>query len=179
MRTHFLKLIEDEIKLAKRKKPAKIIIKLNSLVDQVLIGKLYEAAHFGVEINLIIRGICCAITRNKWFKQPINAISIVDEYLEHARIFVFFNGGQPKIYTSSADWMVRNLDHRVEAALPILDPIVQQEILDMLNIELSGNVKARILDNKQRNKYVERHEDTPIIRSQFERYQYLKRQKYT
>lgn len=178
MRTHFIKLIEDEIKLAKRKKPAKIIIKLNSLVDQVLIGKLYEAAHFGVEVNLIIRGICCAITRNKWFKQPINAISIVDEYLEHARIFVFFNGGQPKIYTSSADWMVRNLDHRVEAALPILDPIVQQEILDMLHIELSGNVKARILDNKQRNKYVERHDDTPMIRSQKERYQYLKNQKY-
>lgn len=174
MRSHFIKLIDEEIKAAKRKKPAAITIKLNSIVDETLIGKLYEAAHFGVKIHLIIRGICCAITKNKWFKEQINAISIVDEYLEHARIFVFHNNGNSKVYISSADWMVRNLDHRVEAALPILDDSVKQEILDMLAIELKGNVKSRILDNKQKNKYVERHENEPEFRSQHQRYLYLK-----
>lgn len=178
MRSFFIDLIDKEIAAAKRKKPASIIIKLNSLVDHDFIAKIYEAARVGVEVKLIIRGICCAITEQKAFKAPIRAISIVDEYLEHARVFVFHNGGKQKVYISSADWMVRNLDHRIEAACPIVDPEIQQELIDMLNIQLSGNVKARILDNEQRNEYVQRGAEDPIVRSQMEIYSYMEQKKY-
>lgn len=178
MRDFFIKLIDKEIAAAKKKKPASFTIKLNSLVDHAFIAKIYEAARVGVEVNLIIRGICCAITEQKAFKKPIKAISIVDEYLEHARIFVFHNGGKPKVYISSADWMVRNLDHRVEAACPIVDPEIQQELIDMLNIQLSGNVKARILDNEQKNEYVQRGPKEQVIRSQMEIYSYMEQKKY-
>ncbi len=171
MREAFLKLIEQEIKNAKRKKTAEIIIKLNSLVDRTLINKLYEAAHFGVKVQLIIRGICCAVTKNSKFRTPIRAISIVDRYLEHSRVFYFYNNNSPKVYVSSADWMVRNLDHRVETAFEIEDPALKQEITDLLLIELSENVKARILDNKQRNHYVETAGES--FRAQEERYYYL------
>lgn len=95
---------------------------MNSLSDESLIEKLYEAAKSGVKINLVIRGIFCMLTENKKFIHPVKAISIVDEYLEHARIFIFHNGGNEKVYISSADWMVRNLDHRVEATCPVKDP---------------------------------------------------------
>lgn len=173
MRNHFIKLIDNEIKNAKRHRTAGITIKLNSLVDEDLIGKLYEAAHFGVEVNLILRGICCAITKNRWFRHPINALSIVDEYLEHARIFVFQNQDNPLVYISSADWMVRNLDHRVETAIPIFDTAIKTEIIDILNIQLKENVKGRILDNKQKNKYIQKHEFEPTVRSQLATYEYL------
>ncbi len=178
MRDFFIKLIDKEIVAAKKKKPASFTIKLNSLVDHAFIAKIYEAARVGVEVNLIIRGICCAVTEQKAFKKPIKAISIVDEYLEHARIFVFHNGGKPKVYISSADWMVRNLDHRVEAACQIVDPEIQQELIDMLNIQLSGNVKARILDNEQKNEYVQRDPKEQIVRSQMEIYSYMEQKKY-
>lgn len=178
MRDFYIDLIDKEIAAAKKKKPASFIIKLNSLVDQAFITKIYEAAKVGVDVKLIIRGICCAVTEQKAFKKQIKAISIVDEYLEHARIFVFHNGGKPKVYISSADWMVRNLDHRVEAACPIVDPDIQQELIDMLNIQLSGNVKARILDNEQKNEYVERGPKEPIVRSQMEIYSYMEQKKY-
>lgn len=178
MRDFFIKLIDKEIAAAKKKKPASFTIKLNSLVDHAFIAKIYEAARVGVEVNLIIRGICCAITEQKAFKKPIKAISIVDEYLEHARIFVFHNDGKPKVYISSADWMVRNLDHRVEAACPIVDPEIQQELIDMLNIQLSGNVKARVLDNEQKNEYVQRDPKEQIVRSQMEIYSYMEQKKY-
>lgn len=174
MRDSFMKLIDVEIRNAKKKKPAAIIIKLNSLVDKALINKLYEAAHFGVQVQLIIRGICCAITRHKKFKTPIHAISIVDKYLEHSRIFYFCNNHQPRVFVSSADWMVRNLDHRVETAFEIYDKPLKEELIDMLAIELHENVKARILDNKQRNKYVIVPETEKTFRSQFKRYEYLK-----
>jgi len=174
MRSFWIPLIDKEIKAAKAGKEASMILKMNSLVDAALIQKLYEAATAGVEVHLIVRGICCVLTRQKTFARPIHAISIIDEYLEHARVFVFHNGGNPKVYISSADWMVRNLDHRVEAACPILDKEIRQELIDILHIQLSENVKGRILDNKQKNEYVEKqHEDMPDIRSQIEIYDYL------
>jgi len=173
MRRFFIGMIDKEIKAAKAKKDAAMTIKLNSLVDKDFIEKLYEAANAGVKVNLIVRGICCAVTRQKTFKQPIKAISIIDEYLEHARVFVFHNNGDPKVFISSADWMIRNLDHRIEAACPIFDKEIAQELIDILNIQLSENVKGRILDNLQRNQYIEPLDGEKEHRSQEEIYEYL------
>jgi len=173
MRRYFVALIDKEIEAAKKKKTGSIIVKLNSLVDQLLIDKLREAAIAGVKVQLIIRSICCINTEEKAYKKDIKAISIIDEYLEHARVFVFHNGGKPKVYISSADWMVRNLDHRIEAACPILDPYLQQQLIDMLNIQLSENVKGRILNNEQDNTYVPEKDGDLEVRSQVALYNYL------
>ncbi|RYY63788.1 MAG: polyphosphate kinase 1, partial [Chitinophagaceae bacterium] len=121
MRRQLMALINREIKSARNRKHASIILKLNSLSDEELIMKLDEAARAGVEIKLILRGICCMYTENKKFKKHIQAISIIDEYLEHARVLIFHNGGNTRMYISSADWMVRNIDHRIEAACPIFE----------------------------------------------------------
>lgn len=172
MRKAITGFINKEIKAARNKKYAAITLKLNSLSDILLIEKLDEAARAGVEIKMIIRGICCMYTESKKFKIPVQAISIVDEYLEHARIMIFHNEGNEKVYISSADWMVRNIDHRVEAAAPILEKEMQQEIKDLLNIQLSDNIKARILDNDLSNQYINPR-NTKKIRSQVEIYNYL------
>ncbi len=164
--------INREIKYAKSKKQAGITVKLNSLSDIHLIEKLYEAATAGVEIKMIVRGIFCAKIENKKFKKMITAISIVDEYLEHARVIIFHNGGKQKVFISSADWMVRNLDHRIEATVPVNDPVIKQEIIDIINIQLMDNVKARILDNELANNYVTSARKK-MIRSQVETYHYL------
>jgi polyphosphate kinase len=177
MRKHFQMLIDKEIKSAYEGKHASIILKLNSLSDEELIIKLYEAARAGVKIKMIIRGICCMFTENKKFKKKVKAISIVDEYLEHARVMIFNHDGKEKVFISSADWMLRNLDHRVEAACPVTDKEIQQELKDILNIQLSDNVKARILDNELSNTYVE-NSDTKKVRSQIETYNYLLKKKY-
>ena len=166
------KLIQNEIKNAKRGKPASIIAKMNSLSDEEIIEQLYDAAKEGVEVKLIIRGIFCMQSQSDKFKKPVTAISIIDEYLEHARVFVFHNGGKEKVYISSADWMVRNLDHRVEATCPILDDRLKQELKDILNIQLQDNVKARVLNNELSNDYVQNDHAT-TIRSQVETYNYL------
>jgi polyphosphate kinase len=178
MRSTMLSLIDKEIKIAKKKKPASVIVKLNSLVDTVLIEKLYSAAKAGVDIKMVIRGICCAYTEEKAFKDHIKAISIIDNYLEHARVLVFGNGNDPQVFISSADWMVRNLDHRVEAACPIYDREIRQELIDILNIQLAENVKGRVLDNEQSNSYVQREEDKPEVRSQVATYKYLHNKHY-
>jgi len=178
MRTVMLSLINKEIRAAKRKKPASVIVKLNSLVDIVLIEKLYDAAKAGVDIKMVIRGICCAYTEQKAFKGNIYAISILDEYLEHARVMVFGDGKDPQVFISSADWMVRNLDHRVETACPIYDKDIKQELIDILNIQLAENVKGRILDNEQVNGYVEQEEHKPVVRSQEAIYKYLHNKSY-
>jgi polyphosphate kinase len=171
MRKQLEALINIEIKNAKAKKDAEITVKVNSISDATLINKLYEAATAGVKINLIIRSIFCAVMENKKFKHPVKAISIVDEYLEHARVLIFHNGGKEKVFISSADWMVRNLDHRVEAALPILDTTIKQEIKDIINIQLKDNVKARTLNNELSNNYVSYA--SKKVRSQIETYHYL------
>ncbi|MEO5942872.1 MAG: polyphosphate kinase 1 [Ferruginibacter sp.] len=174
MRKQMLSLITKEIKAAKNKKDASIILKLNSLSDTILIEKLYEAAKAGVTIKMVIRGICCMFTENKKFKHHLQAISIIDEYLEHARVLIFHNGGHEKVYISSADWMVRNIDHRIEVACPILEKNIRNEIIDILNIQLNDNVKARILDDEQTNTYVNPRNKVKI-RSQVETYNYLYR----
>lgn len=174
MRKQMLTLINKEIKTAKNKKEAAIILKLNSLSDTVLIEKLYEAAKAGVNIKMIIRGICCMLTQNKKFKHPVLAISIVDEYLEHARVMVFKNGGRQKVFISSADWMVRNIDHRIEVTCPIIEKNIRTELIDILNIQLNDNTKARILDNEQSNNYINPRNKVKI-RSQVETYNYLYR----
>jgi polyphosphate kinase len=172
LRKELYKQISREIKQAKLKKPASILLKMNSLSDEELIYRLNEAAQAGVEITLIIRGICCIFAENKKFIHPIVAISIVDEYLEHARVFIFHNGGKEKVYISSADWMVRNLDHRIEATCPVLDEQIQQELKDILAIQLTDNVKARWLNNDLSNEY-KRDKLQKKVRSQIEIYNYL------
>jgi len=168
MRNSIIQLIENEIKAAKEGKVAKIIIKLNALTDITLIEHLYKAAKANVEVHLIIRGILTLKLNN----QKINAISIVDQYLEHARVLIFHNRGNEKVYISSADWMVRNLDHRIEVATPILDASIKKEMIEIINIQLQDNQKARILDTELLNKYV------PSVgkkhKSQEETYNYLK-----
>lgn len=166
--------INKEIKAAKHKKEASIILKINSLSDELLIERLHEAAKAGVEVKMIIRGICCMYTENKKFKIPVQAISIIDEYLEHARVMIFHNGGKERVFISSADWMVRNIDHRIEAACPILEKKLQQELKDLLNIQLQDNSKARILDNELSNQYVVAQNKSKF-RSQVETYNYLYR----
>ena len=178
MRKQLSRLINKEIKNAQENKSATILLKMNSLSDEKLILKLYSAARSGVKIKLIIRGICCMYTQNKKFSKKVKAISIVDEYLEHARVFVFNNDGKESIYISSADWMVRNIDHRIEVACPVFDKEIKEELMDILNIQLSDNVKARILNNAQSNEYVVPGKE-PIVRSQLETYHYLLNKKYT
>ncbi|MBS1511738.1 MAG: polyphosphate kinase 1 [Bacteroidetes bacterium] len=176
MRQQLMQLVQKEIQAAKNKKPAAITLKVNSLSDEQLIEKLYEAARAGVIINLVIRGICCMLTENAKFKE-VYAISIVDEYLEHARVMIFHNNGKEKVFISSADWMVRNIDHRIEAACPIFEKNIQQELKDIIQIQLSDNIKARILDNELSNLYVNPR-NTKKVRSQLETYNYLHRKSH-
>jgi len=174
LRRQLIQLIDREIKTATSKKPAAITLKLNSLSDELLINKLYDAARAGVEINMVIRGIFCMLTENKKFKIPVHAISIIDEYLEHARVMIFYNGGKEKVFISSADWMVRNLDHRVEVACPIFEKDIQEELKDILRIQLSDNIKARKLDNNLDNQYINPR-NKKKVRSQVDTYNYLYR----
>ena len=172
MRKIITLFINKEIKAAKNKKHAAITLKLNSLSDVLLIEKLDEAARAGVEIKMIIRGICCMYTESKKYKIPVQAISIIDEYLEHSRVMIFHNGGNEKVYISSADWMIRNIDHRIEAACPVLEKELQQELKDLLNIQLHDNIKAREIDNDLSNQYINPR-NTKKVRSQVETYYYL------
>jgi len=174
-RKEFQKLVAKEVKNAKEGKPASMTLKMNSLSDENMIESLYEAARAGVEVKLIIRGICCMFTENKKFIKPVQAISIVDEYLEHARLYIFHNDGNEKVFISSADWMTRNIDHRVEATCPILDENIKKVLKTILEIQLNDNVKARILDNDLSNWYV-RDKTKRRVRSQVDIYQYLYQQ---
>lgn len=173
MRDYFLQCIDTEIRAARNGHFAEIKIKLNSLVDKKLIEKLYEAATEGVRVHLIVRGVCCAVTRHSSYKRPIHAISIIDEYLEHARVFIFHNRGTPRVFISSADWMVRNLDHRIEVACPITPRKLKKELIDIINLQLSENVKGRVLDNDQKNHYVRQRGNLPAVRTQRAIYHYL------
>lgn len=171
LKLEMLRLIDEEIKSARKRKPCGITLKMNSLSDEDMILKLYDAARAGVPIRLIVRGIFCMRSQNKKFKQPVRAISIVDEYLEHARVWVFHNRGKEKVYISSADWMLRNLEHRVEATCQVMDEEIKQELKDILNIQLQDNVKARWLDNDLNNEYV--RTTRKKVRSQVETYNFL------
>jgi polyphosphate kinase len=166
-------LIDAEIKNRREGMPSGIKLKLNSLSDFKMIDKLYEASRAGVPIKLIVRGICCLIPGVKGMSENIEAISIVDKYLEHPRLFIFENGGDPKIYISSADFMGRNLDNRVEITCPVYDAEIKKELDDTFEISWADNVKARIIAGKSKNAY--RRNDKPKVRSQFELYEYYKR----
>jgi polyphosphate kinase len=172
LRRELNKLISKEIRNARAGLPAAVTLKMNSLSDEELINRLYEAGKAGVQIKLIIRGIFCMYSENKRFPKPVRAVSIIDEYLEHARVFIFHNNGDDKVFISSADWMVRNLDHRVEATCPIMDENIKKVLKNILEIQLNDNVKARILDNELSNRYV-RDKKQKKIRSQVEIYNYL------
>lgn len=150
-RKRLLKLIELEMEHAAKGKPSGILLKMNSLVDEEMISKLYDASSAGVKIRIIVRGICALVPGVPGLSDNIEAISIIDKYLEHSRIFIFENGGDPLYYFSSADWMARNLDHRIEVTCPIYDPRLQRELLDMMMIQWSDSVKARIIDAAQTN----------------------------
>ena len=171
MRSKFNKLIDREITNAEDGKVAFIKIKLNSLTDIQLIDKLYDASNSGVKIQLQIRGICSLIPGVKGMSANIEAISIVDNYLEHSRVYIFGNENDPEVYISSADFMTRNIDGRVEVTCPIYDERIKNELIDNFNIGWKGNVKARLHSEKLDNKYRVRG-DSPVFRAQQETYNY-------
>ena len=166
-------LIDNEITNATKGLEASITVKINNLVDEGVIARLYRASQAGVKINMIVRGMCSLITGVKNLSTNINIRSIVDRYLEHPRVMIFHNNGDEKIYISSADWMTRNLDHRIEVATPIFSKKLKKVIKDLIDIQFNDNVKARIIDEKQTNRYVERTATQREIRSQMEIYEYL------
>ena len=147
-------------------------MKLNSLADKEIIDLLYKASQRGVKVRLVVRGINCLIPGKKGLSENIECVSIIDKFLEHPRIYWFKNGGEDKVYISSADMMTRNLDHRVEVACPILDKELKQMVMDTFNISFNDNVKARIIDENDSLTY--RKNDEPKNRSQFTTYDYLK-----
>jgi polyphosphate kinase len=154
-RNKFTDLIETEIVNAQAGKEAFIILKLNSLQDNKMINLLYKANKAGVKIRLLIRGICCLVPGIKGQSEHIKVTSIVDRFLEHGRVYIFANGGKNKMYIGSADWMTRNLDHRIEVIVPILDKDIFNTIKTLMRLQLDDSIKARIIDSKQENKYVE------------------------
>lgn len=174
LRDRLLSMIDREIHHAEMGREAYMILKMNSLEDRDMIEKLYQASQAGVRIYLIIRGICCLRPAVEELSERISAISIVDRYLEHARIFLFGNSGQEEIYLASADWMTRNLDHRIEVAFPLTDPGTAGQIRKFLELQLAGNLKARILDTGQENQYVTREPHQPFIQAQQAFYEYLR-----
>lgn len=173
MRKQFMQMITTEIKNAKSGQDAYIYIKVNNLVDQGMINHLYSASKAGVKIKLIVRGICSLKVGVKGLSDNIEGISIVDKYLEHTRFMIFCNGGDEQYFITSADWMTRNLDHRVEVACPIYDKDIQNELRTMFDIQWRDNVKARILDPLQKNNY--KFDDSVVkTRAQVEFYNYLR-----
>lgn len=175
-RNKLYKLIDREIMHALSGKSTYINLKMNSLSDPRMIDKLYDASRAGVKIKLIIRGICCLIPGVKGMSENIEAISIVDNFLEHSRIFIFGNNGNPEVYISSADFMTRNIDARVEVTCPIYDERIKQELIESFEVGWKGNVKARLHSEKLDNKYRVRDENERIFRAQLETYNYYRNQ---
>ncbi|MEI8115024.1 MAG: polyphosphate kinase 1 [Bacteroidia bacterium] len=174
MRNFFLNKIDQEIANAKKGKKAYMILKMNSLIDQEMIDRLYKASQAGVTIQLIIRGIFGLKTDDPVLSKNIEAISIVDKFLEHTRVFLFANGGKEDIYISSADWMTRNLNRRIEVACPIHSPEIRNELKELLRIQLRDNTKARILDSELTNAYNNPNNGTRY-RAQVDYHNYIKK----
>ncbi|ALJ03950.1 polyphosphate kinase [Pseudalgibacter alginicilyticus] len=164
------KLIDNEIANVKNGKPGYIRLKMNSISSYVMVDKLYEASKAGVKIQMIVRGICCLIPGVKGMSENIEVISVIDKFLEHSRVYIFGNNNNPKVYISSADWMTRNIDNRVEVSCPIYDESIKKEIIETFNICWRDNVKARLIDDSTLNKY--RVNDNQKVRSQVETYNY-------
>jgi len=173
LRSSFTEMIDNEIKNVHDGKKAEITIKLNSLEDRKMIKKLYEASQAGVKIRIIVRGICCLIPGLKGVSEKISAVSIVDRFLEHARIYVFHNNGNKLMYVASADWMRRNLNRRIEVAFPILDNNLKSFLLKVIELQWNDNIKSRKIDTAQKNKYKTSRRKINI-RSQYEIYNYFK-----
>ena len=171
-RSRFNKLIDREIMNASEGKEAFMKLKMNSLSDFEMIDKLYSASNAGVKIQLEVRGICSLVPGIPGMSENIEAISIVDNYLEHSRLYIFGNDGDPEVYISSADFMTRNLDGRVEVTCPIYDPEIKQELMDNFDLGWKGNVKARYHSENMDNKYRVRKDNEPIFRAQLETYKY-------
>ena len=167
------RLIDNEIKNAKAGKQAYMILKMNSLADESLINKLYQASNAGVKIKMIIRGMCCLVPGEKGFSENIEVISIVDKYLEHARVHIYCNGGNELLYLTSADFMTRNIDNRIEVGFPVYDEQLHKEIKDIINIQLKDNTKAREINSHNTNKY-HKTNSAESHRAQIEIYNYLK-----
>ncbi|WP_298417288.1 polyphosphate kinase 1 [uncultured Kordia sp.] len=167
-RSTFLELIDNEIKNARAGKEAYIVLKLNSLQDKRMIDALYEASNAGVKIELVIRGICCVVPGIEGQSEHITIKSVLGQFLEHARVYIFGNDGNEKMYIGSADWMTRNLDHRIEVIAPILDADIHARVKSYVQWQLDDTVKARIIDAKQKNKYVKL--DANAIHSQKKAY---------
>jgi len=174
-RNFFIQKINREIRNAKLGKEAWAIIKLNSLVDKKITRKLYEASQAGVKIKIIARGICVLIPGIEGVSDNIEAYSIVDRFLEHSRIYIFCNDGDNEYFTSSADWMQRNFDHRIEVSTPIYDKEIQKELMTMIQIQLRDNCKARIIGRENVNQYRKLNPGEKT-RSQFEIYDYFRKQ---
>ncbi|WP_425889840.1 polyphosphate kinase 1 [Aeromonas veronii] len=173
-RRQLYRLIDNELSNAKAGQPSGIILKINNLVDKDLINRLYAAGQAGVPIQMIIRGMCALRPGVPGLSDNIKVISIIDRFLEHPRVMVFHNKGNPQLYISSADWMSRNIDGRIEVGTPIYDERLKQRIMDILDLQLSDTCKARVIDADQQNEYVKRG-NRRKIRSQVAIYDYLKR----
>ncbi|BCO13128.1 polyphosphate kinase 1 [Aeromonas hydrophila] len=173
-RRQLYRLIDNELANAKAGQPSGITLKINNLVDRDLINRLYAAGQAGVPIQMIIRGMCALRPGVPGLSDNIRVISIIDRFLEHPRVMVFHNKGNPQLYISSADWMSRNIDGRIEVGTPIYDERLKQRILDILELQLSDTCKARVIDADQQNEYVKRG-NRRKIRSQVAIYDYLKR----
>lgn len=164
------KLIDKEIGKVKKGEEGFIRLKMNSISSYIMVDKLYEASNAGVKIQMIVRGICCLIPGLKGLSENIEVISVVDKFLEHSRVYIFGKEENQKVFISSADWMTRNIDNRVEVTCPIYDEDIKKEIIDTFNISWSDNVKARLLNISENNDY--KTDDKPTVRSQFAMYDY-------
>ena len=169
-KTKLFSLIDKEIENAKNGKNAYIKLKMNSISSYKMVDKLYEASRAGVKIQMIVRGLCCLVPGVEGMSENIEIISIVDKFLEHTRLYVFSNNDNPLVYISSADWMTRNIEHRVEVSCPIYDEDMKQELQDLFDICWNDNVKARHINETQDNMY--RRNNEQKVRAQFDTYNY-------
>ncbi len=175
LRKEFHSLIDREIEHAREGRQASMLIKMNSLEDRRIIRKLYEASQAGVRVRMIVRGICCLMPGLRGLSENIEIRSIIDRFLEHARLYLFANGGEEELYMGSADWMTRNLDRRIETITPILDKRVFSELRKGLEIQWADNTKARVIDAGQTNPYVQAAEGEPRRRAQYDFYAFLEK----
>lgn len=167
------RMIRHEISLAKSGKGGRIVLKMNALQDVAMIDELYRASEAGVKIDLIVRGICCLMP-GKEFSRNIRVTRIVDSFLEHARVWYFGNGGKPKLFIGSPDWMRRNLYRRIEAVAPVTDQRLKQQLIDLLRMQLRANWKACFVNGDLQNVF-KRTPDEPKVRAQYDFYAYLQK----
>ena len=174
-RRRLSKLMQREIRNAEAGKEAYMYVKLNSIVDQKMIERLYAASRAGVKIKMLVRGICSLVPGVKGMSENIEVFSIVDKYLEHSRLFIFCNGGDEKMFISSGDWMPRNLDHRVEVTAPVYDESLREEIKQYLDLQFRDSAKARVINADQDNQ-IRANGGNGTHRTQVEIYDWLRKE---